>query len=164
MSATMHIQQYQKDESALTKELDVIHAVAAIEAHVQPLDAWDKQAITDLLSQDMNKLLIAKRENEAVVGYCLYQQLFEQGEIFRIATHPDHQRQGIAAQLLERLFELLNGQGVESLLLEVRADNGPAIALYERYGFRVIHVRKDYYQAANQASMDALIMSCDLKR
>ena len=163
MSATTHIQQYQKDETALTKELDVIQAVAAIEAQVQPLDAWDKQAITDLLSQDMNKLLIARRENK-VVGYCLYQQLFEQGEIFRIATHPDHQRQGIAAQLLERLFELLNEQGVESLLLEVRADNGPAIALYERYGFRVIHVRKDYYQAANQASMDALIMSCDLKR
>lgn len=163
MSATTHIQHYQKDESSLTEDLDVIQAVAAIEAQVQPLDAWDKQAITDLLSQDMNKLLIARRENK-VVGYCLYQQLFEQGEIFRIATHPDHQRQGIAAQLLERVFELLNEQGVESLLLEVRADNEPAIALYERYGFRVIHLRKDYYQAANQASMDALIMSCDLKR
>ena len=159
----MHIQHYQKDESSLTKELDVIQAVAAIEAQVQPLDAWDAQALTDLLSQDMNKLLIAIKE-EKVVGYCLYQQLFEQGEIFRIATQPDYQRQGIAAQLLNELFQALKGQGGESILLEVRADNVPAIGLYESYGFTVIHKRKDYYQAANQPPMDALIMSCDLNR
>ena len=163
MSATRHIQHYQKDAALLTTEVNVIQAVAAIEAQVQPLDAWNEQTITDLLSQDINKLLIAIKE-EKVVGYCLYQQLFEQGEIFRIATHPDYQRQGIAAQLLEVLFEALTGQGGESLLLEVRADNVPAIALYERYGFIVIHRRKGYYQAANQLPMDALIMACDLNR
>lgn len=163
MSATRHIQHYQKEEALLTTEVDVIQAVAAIEAQVQPLDAWDEQAITELLSQDMNRLLIAIKE-EKVVGYCLYQQLFEQAEIFRIATHPDYQRQGIAAQLLEALFTALTAQGGESLLLEVRADNVPAIALYERYGFTVIHRRNGYYQAANQAPMDALIMACDLNR
>lgn len=163
MSTTIKIQHYQKDKALLTTELNVIKAVAAIEAQVQPLDAWDEQTITELLSQDMNKLLIAIKE-EKVVGYCLYQQLFEQGEIFRIATHPEYQRQGIAAQLLEVLFEALTGQGGESLLLEVRADNLPAISLYKHYGFTVIHQRKGYYQAANQAPMDALIMSCDLNR
>lgn len=139
----------------------MIPAVAAIEAQVQPLDAWDQQTITELLSQDINKLLIVIKDQK-VVGYCLYQQLFEQGEIFRIATHPDHQRQGIAAQLLARLFELLKQQGVLSVLLEVRADNEPAIALYKHYGFKIIHIRKKYYQAAHQAAMDALIMSSDL--
>lgn len=161
MSATIYIQPYQKDESSPIKELNVIQAVAAIEAQVQPLDAWDQQTITELLNQDLNKLLIVIKDKK-VVGYCLYQQVFEQGEIFRIGTHPDYQRQGIAAQLLEVLFEVLKRQGVESLLLEVRADNLPAIGLYERYGFTVIHQRKGYYQAANQPAMDALIMSCDL--
>ena len=163
MSATRHIQHYQKEEALLTTEVDVIKAIAAIEAQVQPLDAWDEQAITELLSQDINKLLLVSQEKE-VVGYCLYQQLFEQAEISRIATHPDYQRQGIAAQLLEALFAALTAQGGESLLLEVRADNVAAIALYERYGFAVIHRRKGYYQAANQAPMDALIMACDLNR
>jgi len=163
MSATRHIQHYQKEEALLTTELNVIQTVAAIEAQVQPLDAWDEQAITELLSQDINKLLLVSQKKE-VVGYCLYQQLFEQAEIFRIATHPDYQRQGIAAQLLEALFAALTAQGGESLLLEVRADNVPAIALYERYGFIVIHRRKGYYQAANQPPMDALIMACDLNR
>lgn len=163
MSATRHTQHYQKDKALLTTKDNVIKEVAAIEAQVQPLDAWDEQAITELLSQDINKLLIATKE-EKVVGYCLYQQLFEQGEIFRIATHPDYQRQGIAAQLLEELFAALTAQGGESLLLEVRADNVPAIALYERYGFAVIHRRKGYYQSVNQPPMDALIMACDLNR
>ena len=163
MSATRYIQHCQKDEALLTTEVDVIQAVAAIEAQVQPLDAWDEQAITELLSQDINKLLLVRQEKE-VVGYCLYQKLFEQGEIFRIATHPDYQRQGIAAQLLEALFAALTAQGGESLLLEVRADNVAAIALYARYGFAVIHRRKGYYQAVNQPPMDALIMACDLNR
>lgn len=163
MSSTRYIQHYQKDKALLTIKNNVIKEVAAIEAQVQPLDAWDEQAITELLSQDMNRLLIAIKE-EKVVGYCLYQQLFEQAEIFRIATHPDYQRQGIAAQLLEALFAALTAQGGESLLLEVRADNVPAIALYERYGFAVIHRRNGYYQAANQPPMDALIMACDLNR
>jgi ribosomal-protein-alanine N-acetyltransferase len=39
--------------------------------------------------------------------------------------------------------------------LEVRTSNGPAIALYERFGFRAAGVRKRYYQDTGE---DALIM------
>jgi ribosomal-protein-alanine N-acetyltransferase len=40
----------------------------------------------------------------------------------------------------------------------VRADNAPAIALYERQEFVVIHKRKGYYQLPHQPAVDALIM------
>ncbi|WP_296190547.1 MULTISPECIES: ribosomal protein S18-alanine N-acetyltransferase [unclassified Psychrobacter] len=140
-----------------------IQAVANIEALVQPHDAWTEQTLAEILPQDsMHMLIVYKQEDKAdnnkVIGYCLYQVIFEQAEILRIGTHPDYQRQGIASQLFATLNNELINNKVESLLLEVRADNAPAIALYEQQAFAVIHIRKNYYQLPHQPAIDALIM------
>ncbi len=139
-----------------------IQAVANIEALVQPHDAWTEQTLAEMLAQDSTHIMIVyKPEEEAgykIVGYCLYQVVFEQAEILRIGTHPDYQRQGIASQLFATLNNELINNKVESLLLEVRADNAPALALYEQQAFAVIHTRKNYYQLPHQPSVDALIL------
>ena len=144
---------------------NVIQAVADIEAMVQPQDAWNYQTLVQLLEQDSIQMMIVYSQNQSaitiksnVIGYCLYQHLFEQAEILRIGTHPHYQRQGMGSQTLNRLHELLQGNQVESLLLEVRADNVPAIALYEQQGFVMIHQRKGYYKLLDQPAIDALIM------
>lgn len=135
----------------------MLQTVANIETMVQPQDAWSCQTIVELLTQDSIDLLVV-HQSEKIIGYCLYQHLFEQAEILRIGTHPDYQRQGIASKLFAKLNIELMINKVENLLLEVRADNTPAIALYEQQGFAVIHQRKGYYQAAQQPTVDALIM------
>ncbi len=165
MDSEVYIKHYaQVDSHILTVDLpqsqivgDVLQAVAEIEAIVQPYDAWDRQSIKDLLSQKINQLLIAIKAGR-IVGYCLYQVVFEQAEVLRIATHPDYQRQGIAAGMLDDLFRHLEVQLATSILLEVRADNTPAIELYQRHGFATIHQRQGYYRYANQSPVDALIM------
>ena len=147
----------------LTTDLDesiaTIKNVAAIEAVVQLQEPWTYQTLNDLLEQDSISLMVVihTSKNE-VIGYCLYQALFEQAEILRIGTHPNYQRQGIASQLFARLNEELKANQVESLLLEVRADNISAIGLYEQQEFAVIHRRKGYYQLPHQPAVDALIM------
>jgi len=140
-----------------------LQTVANIEALVQPHDAWTEQTLAEMLAQDSTHILIVykqedKADNNKVIGYCLYQVIFEQAEILRIGTHPDYQRQGIASQLFDTLNNKLINNKVESLLLEVRADNAPAIALYEQQAFAVIHTRKNYYQLPHQPCVDALIM------
>ena len=137
-----------------------IESVSHIEGIIQSQDAWTDEAISKLLEQDSVKLMIATEsaDNDVVVGYCLYQVIFEQAEIFRIGTHLDYQRQGIASQLFVSLNTKLQTCGVESLLLEVRADNIPAITLYEQQGFKIIHRRKGYYQQLPAPAIDALIM------
>ena len=153
-------------EKLVTKTLELeqkIQAVANIELLVQPHDAWTEQTLVEMLVQDsMHMLIVYKQEDKAdnnkVIGYCLYQVVFEQAEILRIGTHPDYQRQGIASQIFVQLNEELISNHVESLLLEVRADNVSAIALYEQQAFAVIHKRKDYYQVPHQPAIDALIM------
>ncbi|WP_342343317.1 ribosomal protein S18-alanine N-acetyltransferase [Psychrobacter sp. M9-54-1] len=140
-----------------------LQAVANIEVLVQPHDAWTEQTLAEMLAQDSTHILIVykpegKADNNKVIGYCLYQVIFEQAEILRIGTHPDYQRQGIASQLFATLNNELINNKVESLLLEVRADNAPALALYEQQAFAVIHTRKNYYQLPHQPSVDALIL------
>ena len=148
-----------------TKRQQAIQAVANIEALVQDQDAWTYQALAELLEQDSIDMLIVYEQapstaiiDNEVLGYCLYQVVFEQAEILRIGTDPDYQRQGIASQIFARLTTELQAKSVESLLLEVRADNTPAIALYEQQAFTVIHQRKGYYQLLGQPAVDALIM------
>ncbi|PKH64234.1 ribosomal-protein-alanine N-acetyltransferase [Psychrobacter sp. 4Dc] len=150
--------------NALNSE-NVIQTVANIEAMVQPDDAWNQKTLVELLEQDSIRLLIAydqaKEESVShreIVGYCLYQMTFEQAEVLRIGTDPEHQRKGIASQVLNRLHELLQLNQVESLLLEVRADNTAAIALYEQQAFNIIHKRKGYYKMPHKPAVDALIM------
>ena len=140
-----------------------LQAVANIEALVQPHDAWTEQTLAEMLAQDsMHMLIVYKQEDKAdnnkVIGYCLYQVIFEQAEILRIGTHPDYQRQGIASQIIDKLHEVLQSNQVENLLLEVRADNHAAIALYEQQAFSVIHRRKGYYKMPHKPAVDALIM------
>ena len=151
-------------EKLVTKTLELeqkIQAVANIESLVQPQDAWTYKTLVEMLEQDSISMLLvygAEGRTDKVIGYCLYQVLFEQAEILRIGTHPDYQRQGIASQIFAKLNAELKNNQVESLLLEVRADNAPAIALYEQQRFAVIHTRKDYYQVPHQPVIDALIM------
>lgn len=141
----------------------MIQAVANIEAIIQIQDAWNYQTIVELLEQDSIDLLVVY-QSDKIVGYCLYQALFEQAEILRIGTDPDYQRQGVASKLFAKLHERLQQLEIENLLLEVRADNVAAIALYERQGFSVIHRRKGYYQQSHQPAIDALIMQLNYKK
>ncbi|STZ13983.1 ribosomal-protein-alanine N-acetyltransferase [Moraxella caviae] len=142
---------------------DVLAQISELERILQADDAWDSAAIGDVLSQ-FGAGVLWLAQDDVVMGYCIYSVVFEVAEVLRIGTHPDFQRQGVAVRLLDELFALCGASDeCESVLLEVRADNAPAIALYERVGFGQIDVRKNYYRNANGASgTDALIMQRSL--
>jgi [ribosomal protein S18]-alanine N-acetyltransferase len=71
-----------------------------------------------------------------------------------VAVDDRLRRQGLASALIERLFELADGPS-EQYTLEVRTSNGPAIKLYESFGFRSSGRRRGYYHDNRE---DALIM------
>lgn len=57
---------------------------------------------------------------------------------FMIAVHADHQRRGIGKALMRELVDLAdNWLNLVKLELAVYADNAPAIALYEQFGFEL---------------------------
>lgn len=92
-------------------------------------------------------------------GYAGYWYDGDDAELMTIGVAKDAQRQGIAARLLEALISRARAQGAARMLLEVRVDNEPALALYRRFGFERMGLRKRYYQPGN---IDAYTMSLDL--
>ena len=155
------------NEQFYTKNInEIVKQIAAIEAVVFPNDAWLADSITDLLTQAINKVIVIwDDENpKRLKGYCIYQMLFDNAEILRIATHPDNQRQGIGSQLLAELITELKASStpITQVMLEVRADNQAAINLYYKYGFKHIHTRKGYYKNQDATACDALIMQLEL--
>jgi ribosomal-protein-alanine N-acetyltransferase len=72
-----------------------------------------------------------------------------------IAVRRDRQRHGVGRALLDHLLEEAQRENIPQTLLEVAANNAPAVRLYDEYGFEVIGVRRGYYQPSNT---DALVM------
>ena len=94
-----------------------------------------------------------------VVGILILWMIIDEAHIATLATHPDHRRQGIAEQLLVTALNKAYEEGARSALLEVRAGNVAAQALYYKYGFEAVGSRKRYYKDNNE---DAILMT--LKR
>jgi ribosomal-protein-alanine N-acetyltransferase len=68
------------------------------------------------------------------------------------------QRRGHGSALLREAMRLARELGARHMFLEVRPSNGPGQALYERFGFRKIARRRDYYPAS-VGREDALVLS-----
>jgi ribosomal-protein-alanine N-acetyltransferase len=78
-----------------------------------------------------------------------------EADVQTIAVAASAQRRGIGRTLLEALITRAARRSATSLLLEVRADNDPAIALYQQRGFERIAIRRRYYQPED---VDAWVM------
>ena len=72
----------------------------------------------------------------------------------------DSRRQGVAEEILGAFLRFGEAH-LAFLTLEVRAGNAPAIALYEKLGFREVGRRKNYYRAEHE---DALLMTVEFDR
>ena len=108
-------------------------------------DPWSEMSIASELRSIWSYWVVAVRDDE-VVGYIGSQSSIDESDVMNVAVHPDWRRQGIAEQLIETLIGELKNRGSKALMLEVRASNAPAIALYEKLGFRQVGLRKNYYR------------------
>jgi [ribosomal protein S18]-alanine N-acetyltransferase len=82
-----------------------------------------------------------------VVGYAGLLVSADTADVQTLAVSPDRQRQGLGSALLAALVEEAQRRAVHEVLLEVRADNAPALRLYARHGFEQIARRRGYYRA-----------------
>ena len=117
-------------------------------------DPWSEKSIASEPDNPWALWLVALERDE-VVGYIGSQTAVDETDVMNVAVHPDHRRKGIAEALIEMLIKQLQEQGSHALMLEVRASNAPAIALYEKMGFRQVGLRKNYYRNPKE---DALIL------
>ena len=136
-------------------EMKAVHVpqVAALEK-LCFADPWSENSVASELNNDLALWLVAMND-DTVVGYIGSQTVAGETDVMNIAVHPDWRRRGIAQSLIECLVVELKNRGSEALMLEVRASNAPAIALYEKLEFRQVGRRPNYYRNPQE---DALIL------
>jgi ribosomal-protein-alanine N-acetyltransferase len=88
-----------------------------------------------------------------LTAYLICSRYSDVWHLMNVAVDPPARRRGIARALMEEMLERAGPE--EPYTLEVRPTNAPAIALYERFGFRSAGTRRRYYQDTGE---DALIM------
>ena len=70
------------------------------------------------------------------------------GEVYVLGVHPRGGGRGLGGVLLDAGLAHLAAGGNSRVILYVDAGNAPAVALYERSGFRVVHTDTLYRPAA----------------
>jgi ribosomal-protein-alanine N-acetyltransferase len=96
---------------------------------------------------------LAALESGELAGYLICSRYDQVWHLMNVAVDPDSRRRGLAMRMLDTMLERAGPDA--SYTLEVRTSNAPAIALYERYGFRAAGTRPRYYRDTGE---DALIM------
>ena len=132
-------------------------AVADLEKEIFT-DPWSENAIRESMQQAQT-LLLSALEDGVLVGYLIVYYVLEDGEIARIAVESNSRRKGVASRLLKELAFICADNGVNKLLLDVRESNESAKAFYEKKGFVLDGVRKNYYTNPTE---DAILMSLEL--
>jgi ribosomal-protein-alanine N-acetyltransferase len=136
-------------------------AVLAMEEELFAPDTWTAAMYRDELARtDTRHYLVAVDDTGAVVGYAGLIAYPEEAHIATIGVTAASQGQGIGARLLDTLLAEADTRS-RLVLLEVRADNEVAQALYRRRGFTEIGRRRGYYQPSNT---DAVVMSREVRR
>lgn len=113
-------------------------------------DFWPREMLAYEIEHPMAVLLLARLGGRPV-GYAAFRHAAGEAELLRLAVRPEERRRGIARALVAEGFERLREENVQVCFLEVRQDNAPAIALYERLGFARNGRRRAYYRDGTDA-------------
>ena len=117
-------------------------------------DPWCERDILGYVSTEGGMCFVARRDGE-IIAYILGRLIAPEAEIYRIAVLPEHRQRGIGYRLLDFAMKTERGRGLETVFLEVRSRNTPAINLYSAYGFKKAGMRKNYYKNPDD---DAIVM------
>ena len=138
----------------LPMRLEDVDEVLAIEEDLYPFP-WTRGNFVDSIASGYSAW--GYRVDGELVGYFVLMMAVDEAHLLNISVAAQRQRMGFGARLLNHARQGARQAGATSLLLEVRPSNEKALALYRRFGFRQIGVRRAYYPAA-QGREDALVL------
>ncbi|WP_133407756.1 ribosomal protein S18-alanine N-acetyltransferase [Parashewanella tropica] len=136
-------------------DCEVLHAIEQ-QAHSHP---WSLPTIQSCFGGLYHN--IGLYEANEIVGFAIVQQVIDEATLMDICVSPACQGKGYGKQLLKQVLEQAQHRGVKIMMLEVRASNQAAIALYLKLGFTETYRREGYYPTESGRE-DAIMMELTL--
>lgn len=90
--------------------------------------------------------VIVHKLDKKIIGYVICWHIQDEIQISNIAVHPDFRRMGIGESVLRQVLSRQKKEGAKFVSLEVRPSNMAAIRLYNKLGFDILGIRKNYYR------------------
>ena len=116
---------------------------------------WTREMyLAELEHSDVARFYVARDAVGEAVGFCSCWQIIDELHINNLAVLPEHRRSGVATALLNRVLADGAARGAHRATLEVRRSNRAALRVYERCGFSVTAVRRDYYTHPDEEELD----------
>ena len=131
-------------------EREHLSQIAEIES-LSLKEAWSESAL-ELFVKDGAFAVVLVCDGRTL-SYCTVMQAPFEAQIINVATHPSCRGRGYARAVIERVIEESNRRGADSISLEVRESNVPAIELYKKLGFDVCGVRKGFYKNPSESAL-----------
>jgi len=122
-------------------------------------EAWSEDAMHGALLGGFD-VLVAETDG-VLCGYIFSCDIVDEVHIMQLAVDPAWHRRGIASRLSQALLQ--TKRAMQCVLLELRASNHAALALYQYLGFTVCGERPRYYAAKNEKTAeDAILMRLNM--
>lgn len=135
-------------------EYDDIDQILQIEELSYGEHHWSKESFVGELNNKISSYFCILLDN-VCVGYMGMWKIIDEAHITNLSIHPSYRKKGLAQRLLLNMVEECYKDKIKYITLEVRESNEKAIKLYEKFGFKSLGLRKNYYQDNNE---NALIM------
>ncbi|HVL53257.1 MAG TPA: ribosomal protein S18-alanine N-acetyltransferase [Vitreimonas sp.] len=137
--------------------IEDLPAVQAIE-RASFTTPWPPHAYRSELETNRLAQYLVVRAGDEVVGYAGVWLMVDEAHITTFAVHPAWRRRGLGERLLVAVLDVARARQAREATLEVRLSNLAARRLYEKYGFRPVGLRPNYYSDDHE---DALIMTTE---
>ncbi len=138
-----------------------VSRIAEMEKICFPHDPWSYDMLYSDITKNPNVQFIVAETGGEIAGYLGMMRILDEADIINVAVAPECRRKHIAEAMLSYALDIAKEEETVSLTLEVRADNEPAIGLYEKLGFETEGSRKGYYA---YDGMDAILMRLNIKK
>ena len=100
--------------------------------------------INEMLNDGYSKVIVYEKE-EKIVGFISATVFYDTCDILSLVVDPNYRNKMVASNLITYLISE-GGENLKLVTLEVAAHNIPAINLYEKFGFEIVHTREKYYK------------------
>jgi len=129
--------------------------VCDIERQIFPSPWTADSFLYELHNRDYNISLVGLIDKK-IVTYAVSYVVYDEFHISNVAVTADFRRLKIGETMLKITLQVGMEKACQTAHLEVRRSNLAALALYQKYGFEIAGMRKNYYQNDNE---DALLMT-----